>query len=553
MNILIVALAAVLSLVSCSPKATAPGEKTADGRLAPRLKNIGNLHAPITTKAPEAQAYFDQGLTLVYAFNHAEALRSFKEAARLDPDCAMAYWGQALALAPNINDPAIGPDREQQGNAAIAEAVKRQSQASPREKALIDALAARFSNAKNPDRQALNNAYAAAMAKVNASFPDDSDVATLYADSVMNTMPWNYWSKNGKPNPGIPESRAALERTITRDVNHPGANHLYIHLMEASDEVDLSVPSADRLGGLVPAAGHLVHMPAHTYIRVGRYADAAAVNDKAIAADEDYITQCKAQGIYPAAYYPHNIHFLNAALYMEGRSKTALESARKLATKHDHAAMSIPGFAFVHVMKTTPVMTMVRFGMWNELLNEPEPSEDQIYGRAIRHFGRGFAFSATGKPKEAKEELAALKTLAAEKSLADLKINEANPLSKLAEIAVAMLEGDIAQKAKAFGPSAAAYTKAAQIDDALIYSEPPDWALPARPYLGSVLLEAGRAADAEKVYREDLKRHRDNGWSLFGLEQSLRKQGKTAAADKAKAEFEKAWTQADVKLERSRF
>ncbi|MEO8126171.1 MAG: hypothetical protein ABI822_03710, partial [Bryobacteraceae bacterium] len=456
---LLLGAALCITIVSCSRKDPTPGEKTADGHLAPRLKNIGHLHAQVTTKSQDAQAYFDQGLTLVYAFHHAEALRSFKEAARLDPDCAMAYWGQALALAPNINDPAIGPDREEQGSAAIAEAVKRESPVTPREKSLIDALAARFSGAKDRDRQALNNAYAAAMAKANASFPDDSDVATLYADAVMNTMPWNYWSKNGKPNPGIPESRAALEKTIVRDVNHPGANHLYIHLMEASDEVDLSVPSADRLGGLVPAAGHLVHMPAHTYIRVGRYEDAAAVNEKAIAADEDYITQCKAQGIYPAAYYPHNIHFLNAALYMEGRSKDALESARKLSTKHDHAALSIPGFAFVHVMKTVPVMTMVRFGMWEELLKEPEPSADQVYGRAIRHFGRGFAFSATGKPKEAKQELASLELLAADKTLADLKVNEANPLSKLAEIAVAMLEGDIAQKGKAFGPSAAAFTK----------------------------------------------------------------------------------------------
>ena len=547
-------LAAILSIVaiSCSRKTPADGEKTTDGHLAPRLKNLGNLNAPITTKSQEAQAYFNQGLTLVYAFNHAEALRSFKEAARLDPDCSMAYWGQALALAPNINDPAIGPDREQQGYDAMSESVKRQSQASARERALIDALAARFSGAKDRDRQALNEAYAAAMAKAHKTFSDDPDIATLYADSVMNTMPWNYWAK-GKPKPGIAESRAALERTIAREPNHAGANHMYIHLMEASDEVDLSIPSADRLAGLVPAAGHLVHMPAHTYIRVGRYADAAAVNDKAIAADEDYITQCRAQGIYPAAYYPHNIHFLNAALYMEGRGKDALESARKLATRHDHAALSTPGFAFVHVLKTVPVMTMVRFGQWDEILKEPEPLEDQVYGRAIYRFGRGFAFSETGKPKEAKEELAVLKKLAAEKSLAGLKINEANPLSKLAEIAVAMLEGEISQKAKAFGPSAAAFNRAVQIDDDLIYSEPPDWALAPRPYLGNTLLEAGRAAAAEKVYREDLRRHRANGWSLFGLEQSLRKQGKTVQADNAKAEFEKAWSQADVKLARSRF
>ena len=272
-----VGLTAVLT-ISC-------GQKSSDGRLAPRLKNIGDLHAPITTKSPDAQAYFNQGLTLVYGFNHAEALRSFKEAARLDPACAMAYWGEALALAPNINDPAIGPDREQQGYEAITEASKRRSQASLREQAMIDALTARFSGAKDRDRQALNNAYAEAMAKAYKSNSDDPDIATLYADAVMNTMPWNYWATGGKAKPGIPESRAALEKAIHDHPNHAGANHQYIHLMEASDEVDLTVPSADRLGGLVPAAGHLVHMPAHTYIRVGRYADAAAVNVKAVAAD----------------------------------------------------------------------------------------------------------------------------------------------------------------------------------------------------------------------------------------------------------------------------
>jgi tetratricopeptide (TPR) repeat protein len=529
------------------------GQKSGDGRLAPRLKNIGDLHAPITTKSPDAQAYFNQGLTLVYGFNHAEALRSFKEAARLDPACAMTYWGQALALAPNINDPAIGPDREQQGYDAITESTKRRSQAGPREQALIDALAARFSAAKDRERKALNDAYAEAMAKAYKSYSDDPDIATLYADAVMNTMPWNYWATGGKARPGIPEARAALEKAIRDHPNHAGANHQYIHLMEASDEVDLTVPSADRLGGLVPAAGHLVHMPAHTYIRVGRYADAAAANVKAIAADEDYITQCRAQGMYPAAYYPHNIHFLNAALSMDGRAKEALESARKVAGKHDHEAMSTPGFAFVHVLKTMPVMTMVRFGKWDELLKEPEPSTDRIFGRAVRHFGRGFAYSGTGKPQEAGEELASLKKLAGDKSLVDLKINEANPLSKLAEIAVAMLDGNIYQAAGTHAQAIASFRRAVQIDDDLIYSEPPDWALSPRPYLGNALMAAGRIPEAVQVYREDLKRHRANGWSLFGLEQCLRKQGKTREANEAKADFQKAWSRADVQLSRSRF
>jgi tetratricopeptide (TPR) repeat protein len=338
----------------------------------------------------------------------------------------MAYWGQALALAPNINDPAIGPGREKQGYDAISEARKRKSLASGREQALIDALAARFSDAKAPNRQSLNSQYAAAMEKVYAQYGEDADVAALYADSVMNTMPWNYWNKDGSPRPGVSQARSALEKALPRHISHAGLNHLYIHLMEASDSVDLAVPHADRLGSLVPAAGHLVHMPAHIYARVGRYADAAAANVKAIAADEDYITQCRAQGIYPAAYYPHNIHFLNAALSMDGRSKEAIESARKVASQHNHQMMNEPGFAFAHLLKTIPVLTMVRFGQWEEILKEPEPSPDQVFGRAMHHFGRGFAFSALKQPSQADAELTSLRKLAADRSLSEMKILDLN-------------------------------------------------------------------------------------------------------------------------------
>lgn len=531
----------------------AASETTRDGRLSPALQNLGNLHFGVTTKSPDAQRFINQGLTLVYAFNHAEALRSFKEAARLDPDCAMAYWGQALALAPNINDSAIGPDREQQGHAAISEAVKRKSTAGEKEQALIDALAVRFAGgaADPPNRESLNQAYANGMQKAYAQFPNDPDVASLYADAVMNTMPWNYWTKDSEPRPGIAGARTALEKSIRAYPDHPGAHHLYIHLMEASDYVDLAVPSADRLGGLVPMAGHLVHMPAHIYIRVGRYADASQANIKAIAADEDYITQCRAQGIYPAAYYPHNIHFLNAALSMEGRSKDALEAARKVATRHDHQQMNEPGFGFAHLLKAVPLLTMVRFGQWNQILKEPEPPADQVFGRAMRHFARGYALLARGKPAGA--ELASLQKLAADPSLAELKIFDLNSLAKLANIGEAMLEGEIALKARRFDDAVAAYRKAMEIDDGLLYSEPPDWMLPPRQYLAHALFTAGRHSDAEKVYREDLKRHRSNGWSLYGLQQALRKQGKRQEAARAAEQFQQAWLRADTKLTASRF
>jgi tetratricopeptide (TPR) repeat protein len=323
--------------------------------------------------------------------------------------------------------------------------------------------------------------------------------------------------------------------------------------MEASDEVDLAVASADRLGGLVPLAGHLVHMPAHIYIRVGRYADAASANTKAISADEDYITQCRAQGIYPAAYYPHNIHFLNAVLAMDGRSREALESARKVASKHDHKMMQEPGFGFAHLLKTMPLLTMVRFGSWDDILQEVEPDSDQPFGRAMRHFSRGYAFSAQNKPVEAQHELELLRKIASDPKLADLKVFDQNSLGTISQIGVQMLEGEIARRARKYDRAIAAFRKATDIDDNLLYSEPPDWMLPPRQYLGEALLAAGRLKDAEKIYREDLKRHRDNGWSLFGLEQTLRKLGRAAEAEGTKSRFAKAWSRADISITASRF
>jgi tetratricopeptide (TPR) repeat protein len=544
-------LMAVIS--ACSRKQETLANTTHDGRLAPMLKNLGDLHHPVSTKSGDAQRYFNQGLTLVYGFNHAEAIRSFKEAARLDPNLAMAYWGQALALAPNINDPAIGPDREQQGQDAISEALKRKNGATEAEQALIDALAARFTGGKERDRAALNKSYAEAMTKVHERFPDDPDVSALYADAVMNTMPWDYWTKSGKPKPGIAEARAAIENSMSKHPSHAGINHLYIHLMEASAEVDRAVPSADRLGGLVPAAGHLVHMPAHIYIRVGRYADAASVNVKAISADEDYITQCRAQGIYPAAYYPHNIHFLNAVLAMDGRSSEALDSARKVAGHHDHATMHEPGFGFAHLLKTIPLLTMVRFGHWDDILNEPQPPADQKFGNAMRHFARGYAQAAKGNAAEAQRELEELRKLSVDPAIEELKIFDLNSLGTLAKIAASMLDAEVARRAGKHDRAIAAYRKAVELDDALLYSEPPDWMLVPRHYLGEALLAAGRAKDAESIYREDLNRHRNNGWSLVGLEQSLRKQGRIKEADETAVIQAKSWARADIKLPASRF
>lgn len=526
---------------------------TNDGRLAPSLSNLGSLHVAITTDSADARKYFDQGMRLLYGFNHAESLRSFREAARTDDGCAMCFWGQALALAPNINDSAIGPDREQQGYEAIREALKRRDRANDKERALIDALAARFAEKPpNGDRTALNQAYAKEMERVWLRFPADPEVATLYADAVMNTRPWDYWKRDGTPQPGIANAKAALDRTIQRFPNHPGALHIYIHLVEASDHVDTAVQAADRLGSLMPGAGHLVHMPSHVYIRVGRYGDAADANVKAIRADEDYITQCRAQGIYPAGYYPHNIHFLAAAVVMEGRRDEALRAARKAASVHDHdVPEGLAGFA--HLLEALPSLVMVRFGQWDEILASAGRSDPPLFVAAMDHFARGMALSAKGRSAEAKAELAALEKIANGPALRDIRIMDVNSLGDIAPIGAAMLRGDIAEKAGSYDTAVAEFRRAAEMEDALLYSEPPEWFLQPRQYLGHAWLQAGKLQEAERVYREDLKRHRGNGWALRGLEQSLRKQGRAAEADAVRRDFERAWQRADVQLTASRF
>jgi len=542
-------------LAGCSPphhQTAELSDRTHDGRLSPVLKNLGNYHREISTASAGAQKFFDQGLILVYGFNHAEALRSFQEAARLDPKCGMAYWGQALALAPNINDSAIGPDREQQAQQAIQKALANKTGLLPVETGLVDALAARFTPDAKPDRKKLNQAYADAMKALYQSFPEDPDVATLYADAVMNTMPWDYWTKDGKPKAGIPEAVAALQVAIRVSPDHPGAHHIYIHAVEASPDPDRAVPSAEKLGGLVPGAGHLVHMPSHIFIRVGRYHEASETNVRAIAADEDYITQCRAQGIYPAAYYPHNVHFLSVTLAMEGRSQDTLEAAKKVATRHTHEHMQEPGFGFPHLLRSIPYFAMIRFGKWDEILSQPDPGQDSKFVRLIWHYARGCARLARQGVKPASEELAQLRALAKDPSLAELKIFDLNDLAKLAAIAENLLAGEIAAKSKRTDEAIALVKKAAEIEDNLLYSEPPDWPVPPRHILGAILLEAGRAAEAERVFREDLTRHRDNGWSLRGLAESLKAQGKTGEAAAVEERFRKAWARADVSISSSR-
>ena len=517
------------------------------GALAPRLQNLGDHRFPVTTRNRQAQLFINQGVNLAYAFNHAEAGRAFREAARLDPTLAMAYWGEALVLGPNINAP-MDPSNEPKALEAIQKALALKSRASPREQAYINGLAQRYSG-RAEDRKARDRAYAEAMRKAHESYPDDLDAATFYVEAMMDLRPWGYWTRDGRPYEGTAEIVALTEKVIARDPQHPGALHLYIHLMEAK-EAEKAEPAADRLLTLMPAAGHMVHMPAHIYQRVGRYTDAVRSNELAIAADEDYISQCRAQGLYPMAYFPHNIHFLWFAATAEGRSKLAIEAARKAASRVDDETLKqVPLLAGFRVV---PYFALTRFGKWDEMLREAEPPDTSAYLRGMWHYARGVAFVGKGELDAAEQELAKVQDTLKDKSL-DQPLFSLNTGRAVLSIAPEVLSGEIAAAGKNYDAAIAHLERAVRLEDALVYTEPAEWHYPPRHALGAVLLEAKRPGEAETVYWEDLKRNRENGWALFGLIQALKAQGKNDDAALVEARFKKAWARADVTLTASRF
>lgn len=517
------------------------------GQLAPRLQNLGAHTFPVTTQSAQAQLFINQGLNLSYGFNHAEAARSFREAARLDPQCAMAYWGQALVLGPNINAP-MDPADEPRAYELVRQAVALRTGASEREQAYIDALAQRYSG-RAADRPARDKAYAAAMAQVVRRLPDDLDAAVLYAEAVMDLRPWGYWMPDGTPYEGTREIVALLESVMERNPKHPGALHLYIHLLEPTKEPERAEAAADALLPLVPGAGHLVHMPSHIYQRVGRYADAVRSNELAVLADEDYITQCRAQGLYPMGYYPHNIHFLWFAATMDGRSSLAVDSARKVASKiTDEVLKEGPLTAGFRVV---PYYALTRFGRWDEMLREPGPPADNAFLTGMWRYARGLALLGKGRTDEAERELVELRRLAADPSL-DYPLFSPNTARQVLAIAPEVLAGEVAGARKQFDRAIAHLERAVRLEDGLVYTEPAEWHYPPRHALGAVLLQAGRPAEAETVYWEDLKRNPENGWALFGLAQALRAQGKTDTAAAVERRFQKAWARADVTLNASR-
>jgi tetratricopeptide (TPR) repeat protein len=511
--------------------------------------SLGTYSYRITTAAPDAQRWFDQGLRLVYGFNHHEAQRAFREAARLDPTCAMCFWGIAITEGSNYNAP-TSAEREQRALAAVEQAQQRAAGTRAPERALIEALAKRHSADAGAKREALDRAYADAMRGVARQFPDDLEAATFFADAMMNLRPWNLWAADGAPYPGTEEIIQTLERVLARNADHPGALHLYIHAVEASAQPGRAEAAADRLARLMPGAGHVVHMPSHIYWRVGRYADAVTANTAAVGADRAYFKTAQPSPIYRGLYFPHNLDFIWQSASMQGRSAETIRAAREFA---DNApAEMIKQMPDMETAPVAPIVALVRFGRWDEVLRYPAPPREWPYTSGIWHYARGLAFNAKGQAAEARQELSALEAILQavppERTVAFF-FRAGNVL----QLAANVLAGELAAKAGDTATAEQLLRAAVAEQDTHWFTEPPPWYFPVRQALGAVLLQAGRPVDAEQVYREDLRRNPGNGWSLFGLVQSLRAQDKSTDAAQVDANFRKAWAQADVTLRASRF
>jgi tetratricopeptide (TPR) repeat protein len=530
---------------------TAGGELTAQ-ELAqqsrtPLYDNLGTYHMAITTRSPAAQRYFDQGLRLTYGFNHDEAIKSYREGIREDSTCAMCWWGVAYALGPNINVPmdtaAVRPAWE-----AVQQAVKLAPLVSDRERAYIRALQARYAADPPADRAPLDSAWANAIGEVSRDYPRDDDAATLHAEALMDLRPWNYWNNAGKPRaPSTLETVTILERIVKRTLDNPGACHFYIHAIEASNFAARALPCAERLGSLVPGAGHLVHMPTHIYMRVGRWEDAAEHNAHAVHVDQEYVEARHPTGVYPLGYVPHNYHVMWEALDMLGRSEDALAAAHTIVAKVPaDVVRMIPPFEYY-----SPVVlfTLARFSRWDDVLREPAPDPGLRYTTGIWHYARGLAFAAKGKLDSAaveRDSLAAIAQAMPPEAMANL-----NSMRTLLQIGERHLAGELAARRKQTDAAVRAIRAGIALEDELTYDEPSAWALPLRQQLGALLLAAGRPKGAEAAFRQDLIRYPNNGWSLHGLAASLKAQGRAKEAAAADAQFQKAWAHADVKLARA--
>ncbi|MEZ5557961.1 MAG: hypothetical protein R3E86_05365 [Pseudomonadales bacterium] len=536
------------------PAAKSTGASGDDAWRQPLFDGLGNFELAITTSSDMARRYFNQGLGLAFGFNHAAADFAFTEATVDDPDCAMCYWGSALVLGPNVNaamDPGNAPRAWVLAGKAHDLAM---THGNAKEQALTAALMARYAETAPEDRSSLDQAYADAMRAVAAAYPDDPDVLALTAEALMDLHPWDFWLPDGTIQPWTAEITGLLETALAIDDNHPGAIHLYIHAVEQSQTPERAEPYADKLADITPAAGHLVHMPAHIYMRVGRYHDSTVNNMKATDADTAFVSACRSNSpIYLAGYVPHNWHFGWITAAIEGWRAQALDMAEGTAAQLTPELLRAPGMGVAQHFLMQPIFAHVRFGDWDAILAAPEPDADLPYARGIWHYARGRALAAKGDLDGARQQAALLAALRESPELNDIAFFvDTEKAPRVLEIADEFLNGEIAAADGDLEAGIAHMTRAVALEDALPYNEPPDWYYPARHSLGAMQLAAGDAAGAEATYRRDLELMRENGWALKGLELALRAQGRDAEAEAVAARFADAWQHADVQITGSR-
>ena len=538
---------------SCSQDASIDRNDLIEKAGAPLLNGLGSHSFTISSKVEGVQEYFNQGLIMAFAFNHAESIRSFKAAQKLDPNCAICFWGEALALGPNINVTSDGKaimspqdrlDAFERTNKAIALI----EFASPKEKDFILTLKSRYNGDVNSSRVPLDIAYAEAMEALSSKYSDDTDAASLYAEALMNTMPWNYWAEDGNPKPDTIKVINTIESVLDKDPNHPLAIHLYIHAVEASSDPGRAEEAADRLADLVPGAGHLVHMPSHIYWRVGRYEDASLANIAAAKVDEEYIAQCNAQGFYPALYYPHNVHFLWAASTMEGMSDLSIESAVKVSNYvSPEQIRNIPFLEFFH---TIPLLSYVRFAKWDKVFSYERPDDDFKFSNSIFNYALSIAHAANGNSLEANRFQSMI--------LNDIESEEVNamvmaghPTKSLMKIASLLASGSIDMYSNKYSEAITSFKEAVIIQDTLPYTEPPFWYYPTRQTLGHALLMNNSFEEAALVFEKDLKDYPRNGWSYFGLHLAQKKLNNQEESIKALDKFKEIWGRADISINSS--
>ena len=543
----------LLIVYSCSNENESSFANLTEKAGAPLLSGLGSHSFEISSSVYGVQDYFDQGLIMAFAFNHAESIRSFKAAQQLDPNCAICYWGEALALGPNINVTSDGkaimsPQDRNDAFKAINQAVNLIEFASVKEKDYIKTLRYRYNGDANTSRVPLDLIYASEMDKLSSKYPDDTDAASLYAEALMNTMPWNYWAEDGNPKPDTVKVIDTIESVLDKDPNHPLAIHLYIHAVEASSDPGRAEKAADRLGRLVPGAGHLVHMPSHIYWRIGRYEDASLANIAAAKVDEDYIAQCNAQGFYPALYYPHNVHFLWASSTMEGMSQLSIDSAVKVSNYV--SVEQIKNIPFLEFFHTTPLLSYVRFAKWDEILAYERPDKDFKYSNSIYDYSLSIAHAAKGHIEEANKYQSRILNEINSEQVGKM-VEAGHPTKSLMKIASLLSKGSISMYANNYDYAIELFKEAVALQDTLPYTEPPFWYYPTRQTLGHALLTKGSYKEALRVFKKDLEDYPRNGWSYYGLHLAYKNLDELSLSSDALMKFNQIWERSDMSIDSS--